>query len=191
MCWWKNMLENKGEKSMLVYILKDLNGLRGELLKCYARTYCDKSISPAALSFSSLLKYLSWYSVSLSLNRIKKRFFHAFCKKKRLNNVLYFSQRTANISTITGSLSGLYYLCCHQFWRRRLMQVSSSYFCHCFGRSIEQTASNWGQQKGCLVVFCLIKVTLKIRLINKITKSVFPVLCLYVLTYFAEYQQNM
>lgn len=125
------------------------------------------------------------------LEQDKETFLPCFLQKKRLNNVLYSSQRTANISTITGSLSGLYYLCCHQFWRRRLMQVSSSYFCHCFGRSIEQTASNWGQQKGCLVVFCLIKVTLKIRLINKITKSVYPVLCLYVLTYFAEYQQNM
>lgn len=165
MCWWKNMLENKGEKSMLVYILKDLNGLRWAF-----KVLCKNLLWQVYFS-SWLVLFLSSEVLELifcvtELEQDKETFLPGFLQKKRLNNVLYFSQRTANISTITGSLSGLYYLCCHQFWRRRLMQVSSSYFCHCFGRSIEQTASNWGQQKGCLVVFCL-KVTLKIRLINK------------------------
>lgn len=160
------MLENKGEKSMLVYILKDLNGLRWAF-KVLCKNLLWQIYFSSCLVFFLSSEVLELIFCVTELEQDKETFLPCFLqKKKRLNNVLYFSQRTANISTITGSLSGLYYLCCHQFWRRRLMQVSSSYLSHCFGRFIEQTASNWGQQKGCLVVFCL-KVTLKIHLINK------------------------
>lgn len=56
------------------------------IVKWWPGTYCNKSISPWTLSFSSgLLEYLSWYPCSPTLYSTKYLLFHDFCKRECVN----------------------------------------------------------------------------------------------------------
>lgn len=122
---------------------------------CFMGTYCDKSIPPSGLSFSSgFLKYFSWCSCSLILKSTKYRFFHDFCSR----NMIYINDKNVILKKHTHKGMQLIadivpaHLCLQPSLGRRLEQVSWSYFCRNSYWFVEHCIPACGQKKSLL--FC-------------------------------------